>query len=115
MRKNLRSMTDSEVVRSLKTLVGTERRTVADILRHLVELDRRDFAVGTGYPSLFDYCVRELSYAQGETARRIHAARAAAKYPVLYGAIERGLLSLTTVSLLAPHLKWDNWRKLIRA
>jgi len=33
----------------------------------------------------------------------------------LYKAIERGLLSLTVVSILAPHLKWDNYRKLIRA
>lgn len=115
MKTDLRQLTDDELIESLKRLVGDERRTVAAVLRHLNEFDRRKIAAGKGFPSLFEYCVRELKYAQGETARRIQSARAAEKYPVLYAAIERGLLSLTVVSILAPHLKWDNYRKLIRA
>jgi hypothetical protein len=115
MQNKLEFLTDEALVLSLKALVGGERRTVVSILRHLNELDRRPFVIRTGFPSLFEYCVRELKYAQGETARRIHAARAAKKYPILYRSIERGLLSLTVVSLLAPHLKWDNYRKLIRS
>lgn len=114
MKINLTLLTDEELIASLKSLVGDERRTVTSVLRHLNEFDRRKLAAGKGFPSLFEYCVRELKYAQGEAARRIQAARAAVKYPVLYKAIERGLLSLTVVSILAPHLKWDNYRKLIR-
>ncbi|MBI4061651.1 MAG: HNH endonuclease, partial [Elusimicrobia bacterium] len=78
-------------------------------------MDRRRLAENIGFPSLFEYCVRELRYAHGAAARRIHAARAAAKFPILYRMLERGLLSVTTVSLLAPHLKWDNHRRLVRA
>jgi 5-methylcytosine-specific restriction endonuclease McrA len=114
MRVNLELLTDDELIASLKSLVGDERRIVAAVLRHLSEFDRRRLAAGRGFPSLFDYCVLELKYAQGEAARRIQSARAAAKYPVLYRAVERGFISLTTVSILAPHLKWDNYRKLIR-
>ncbi|MEK7746522.1 MAG: hypothetical protein AAB576_07650, partial [Elusimicrobiota bacterium] len=100
---------------SLKALVRHERGQLVSVLRHLAELDLRRLAVKKGFPSLFDYCVRELRYAEGEAARRIHAARAAAKYPLIYRAIDRGLLSLTAVSLLAPHLNRDNQRRLIRS
>lgn len=115
MKVRLELLTDDELIVSLKALVGDERRIVASVLRHLSEFDRRRLAVGRGFPSLFDYCVIELKYAQGEAARRIQSARAAAKYPVLYKAVERGFISLTVVSILAPHLKWNNYRKLIRA
>jgi hypothetical protein len=115
MRVDLKLLTDEELIRSIKVLVGEERRTVVAILRHLNEFDRRTLAARSSFPSLFEYCVKELRYAQGEAARRIHVARAAAKFPVLYGAIERGLISLTVASMLAPHLKWDNYRKVIRS
>lgn len=115
MKINFSALTDDEVVASLRSLVGDERRTVASVLRHLNEFDRRRLAVGKGFPSLFEYCVKELKYAQSEAGRRIQVARASVKYPVLCKAIERGLLSLTVSSMLAPHLKWDNYRKLIRA
>lgn len=81
MRIDLTLLTDEELIASLRSLVGDERRTVTSVLRHLNEFDRRKLAVGKGFPSLFDYCVRELKYAQGEAARRIQAARAAVKYP----------------------------------
>jgi len=83
MREDLRLLSDSELISSLKSLVQDERGRLVSALRHLAEFDRRRLAAMSGFPSLFDYCVRELRYAQGETARRIHAARAAAKYPVL--------------------------------
>ena len=114
MPKNLAHLSDSELICSLKSLVRDERGRLVLVLRHLAAVDERRLAVGAGYPSLFDYCVRELRYAQGEAARRIQAARAAAKYPILYRALDRGLLSLTSVSLLSPHLKRDNHRRLIR-
>ncbi len=112
---NLERLSDAELIASLKSLVGSERRTVAAVLRHLNEMDRRRIASQSGFPSLFEYCVNELKYAHGETARRIHAARAASKFKILYRMLEQGHLSLTVVSLLAPHLKWDNYRRLIRA
>lgn len=113
--RNLSSLTNEELILSLKSLVGDERGGLVSILKHLSEFDRRQLAEKKSYPSLFDYCVRELRYAQGEAFRRIRAARAADKYRVIYPMIERGALNLTTVALLEPHLKWENYRRLIRA
>lgn len=115
MRHDLSRLTDEELIASLKALARDERGRLVAILRHLEEMGRRRAPENRGFPSLFDYCIRELRWAEGETARRIHVARAAKKHPVLYRAIERGLLSLTTAALLAPHLTWDNHRRLIRS
>ncbi|MBI2387322.1 MAG: HNH endonuclease [Elusimicrobia bacterium] len=111
---NLSDLSNDELIRSLKSLVGDERGVVVAVLKHLTEFERRRLAENKAFPSLFEYCVRELRYAQGEAFRRIRAARAAEKFEVLYGHIESGELSLTTVAMLEPHLKWDNYRKLIR-
>lgn len=115
MYRDLTMLTDAQLVASLKSLVVDERKCLVAVLRHLREMDRRRIANKSGYPSLFEYCVRELRYAQGATARLIHASRAATKHPVIYRALERGLLSLTTVSMLAPYLTRQNNRKLIRS
>lgn len=112
---NLKTLTNEELIASIKALVGDERSVVVAVLKHLSEFEDRRLATKTGFPSLFEYCVRELRYAQGEAFRRIRAARAAEKYGILYRLLERGSITLTTVALLEPHLKWDNYRRLIRA
>ena len=114
MTQDLTKLTDEELLHSVKRLVADERTRLVTILKHLAEMDRRELAIKLGYPSLFEYCVKVLRLAEGETARRIQAARTASKYHLLYRALDRGLLSLTTVSLLAPHLRWDNYRQIIR-
>lgn len=115
MRSDLTLLPDGELMSSLKALVRDERSRVVAVLRHLAEMERRRLAHKEGYPSLFEYCRRELRYSEGEAGRRIHAMRASVKFPILYRAIDRGLLSLTVVSMLSPHLTWDNHARLIRA
>jgi 5-methylcytosine-specific restriction endonuclease McrA len=112
--ENCSNLADDELLGSLKQLVKHERRNLASILGRLAEMDRRRLALRLGFHSLFDYCLRELRYSEPETALRIHAARAAAKFPVLYSMLASGRLSLTAVSMLAPHLNADNHRALIR-
>jgi 5-methylcytosine-specific restriction endonuclease McrA len=113
--KKLAELTDEELILSLKSLAGGERGALVSILKHLSEFEKRRLAEERSFPSLFEYCVRELRYAQGEAFRRIRAARAADKYRILYPLIGRGALNLTTVALLEPHLKWGNYRRLIRS
>lgn len=107
-------MPDDALLGSLKTLARHERRNLARILSRLAEVDRRRLALKLGFHSLFDYCLRVLRYSEPEAARRIHAARAAASYPLLYPMLASGRLSLTAVSMLAPHLTPGNHRDLIR-
>lgn len=109
-----KSLTDQELLSSLKRLVSDERRAIADVLRHLAEVDDRKLYADAGYPSLFEYCTRELRYSEGAAARRIHAARAASDYRVIYRLLAQGGISLSAVSMLAPHLSAKNHKNLLR-
>lgn len=108
----MEELSDEALLTSLKRMVIDDRRNLVAILKRLAEIDRRRLALILGFDSLFDYCVRELRYSEGETARRIHVARVAAKYPALYRYLGSGRLSLTAVSILAPHLTLENHRSL---
>lgn len=114
MNEDLKNLSDEELLRSLQRIARDERRRLVEILRHLQEMDERRLAAKLGYASLFDYCVRRLRFSEGETARRIHVARSAVKYPRLLRALDRGLISLSSCALLAPHLTTENFRPLIR-
>ena len=107
-------MPDKELLHSLKILARDERRNLPRILARLAELRRRDTVLKRGFPSLYEYCRRELRWSESETARRIHASKAANDFPVLYPMLWCGRLSLSTVSMLAPHLTPDNHRTLIK-
>lgn len=63
---------------------------------------------------MFDYCVLRLRMSEGAASRRIYAARIAARLPILYEKIERGVLSLTCVARLAPYLTTANCGELIK-
>lgn len=111
---NCRELSDEELISALKELVKRARFNLIGLLRHLAEFDRRSLAGKSGFSSLFAYCTQELRCSEGEAARRIHAARAAERFPVLYRSLGTGRLSLTAVSLLAPHLTKENWRTLLK-
>ncbi|MBI5881503.1 MAG: HNH endonuclease [Elusimicrobia bacterium] len=77
------------------------------------EIDRRKLYADAGFHSMFAYCVGRLHYSEGETARRIHAARAAARHPEILSFLRDGTLSLTAVSLLAPHQRREDFLALL--
>lgn len=111
--RSLATLSDDELFDALERLVALERESTVDVLRHLAELDRRRAVEKTATPSLFVYCVRELGYSEGAAYRRIHAARCARGFPRIYVLLKRGRITLTTVSLLAPHLRPGNYRRLL--
>jgi hypothetical protein len=73
-----------------------------------MELDARRLYLGEGCSSLFGYCTQVLHLTEHAAYGRIEAARAARKFPVILLRLHDGTLSLTAVSLLAPHLTDEN-------
>ncbi len=63
---------------------------------------------------MFEYCRKVLRLSEHEALNRIEAARAIRRYPALLARLESGVLSLTAVRLLAPHLTAANCEGLIR-
>ena len=96
-----------------KKEVLKEKRVTARVLEYLSEIDKRQLWVKEGYSSLWDFCVRYLGYSEGETRRRIHASRLVSRMEEVKPMLEEGQLSLTTISLLSPHLNSTNAKEIL--
>jgi len=111
----LAHLSDASLLHALAALVARDRATTASLLAHLAEVDERRLYLPAGYPSMHAYCVGELHLSEDSAFKRIRAARAAHRVPVLFDAIASGELSLSTVNLLSPHLTDANAADLIAA
>ena len=114
-RYSLSHLSDDSLLRGLVALVAQDRVTTAEMLAHIAEVDERRLYVPAGYPSMFLYCVQELRLSEDAAARRIQAARAARRFPVIFAALAQGRLHLTAVGLLAPHLVEETAAELLAA
>ena len=103
-----RTLTDDALLDRVKGLVAQARTTTAELIAHLAEVDRRGLHLKSGYGSMFAYCFDALGLSESEAYRRIDAARAAQRFPVILRLLAEGTINLTAVKLLAPHLTADN-------
>lgn len=108
-------LSDGALLRDLAALVAKDRATTAELLAHIAEVDARKLYVPAAYQTMFAYCVGELHLSEDAAAKRIHAARAARRFPAVFDAIAKGRLHLSAVVLLAPHLTEDNAADLLAA
>src|SRR3989442_7069877 len=119
MKTNIPSrLSDTELVAEVSRLAHCERETTAHLIAHLAEFDARGLYLGLGFSSLFSYCTEILRLSEHEAYNRIEAARAARAaraFPLILDMLVEGSLNLTTVRLLAPHLRGDNHEDLLAA
>jgi hypothetical protein len=112
---NATSLADDALTAELGRLAGREREATAAFIVHLAEFDARRLYEGAGYRSMFSYCRAVLRLSEDAAYNRIKAARAARLFPAIVAMLTDGLLSPTTVRLLAPHLTVENHEKLLAA
>ena len=109
----LSTMSDADVVTRLRDLLREERRLTATVLLHLAEVEARGLHLAAACSSMHSYCTRVLGMSEDEAFKRIRAARAARKFPVVAAAVAGGRLHLSGVVLLAPHLDDQNAEELV--
>jgi hypothetical protein len=107
------TMSDREVVERLEELLREERRLTAAVLVHLGEVEARRLYLPAACSSMFGYCTRVLGMSEDQAFKRIRAARAVRRFPVVAAAVEEGRLPLTAVVRLAPHLTCANAEALV--
>src|SRR6266516_4098558 len=112
---SLSHVSDRDLLRNLASLVAQDRNTIAELLAHIAEVDARRLYVPAGFPSMFLYCVHELHLSEEAARKRIHAARAARRFPAIFSAVAAGRLHLSAVVTLAPHLTEDTADELLAA
>lgn len=103
----LKVIENTALLLRLHALVQQEREDLAAVVEHLEEVDRRGLAISYAYPSLFDYCVRELHYSEAAAYCRIRAARACRRFPKILDMLRAGDIHLDAVVRIAPHLEGD--------
>jgi len=86
------------LVERTKQLVAEERKITAQVLEHLRQIEQHRVYVEWGYPSLFEFCVKELSYSESAAQRRISSMRLMRELPEVKQHIEEGALTLTAIA-----------------
>lgn len=104
---------DRELLDNAVRVAASERHATVELLTLLGEIDARKLYLSEGCSSLFNFCTRILRFSEHEAYHRIEAARAMRDYPMVAERLKDGALTLTSVTLLRPHLDPDNAEALI--
>ena len=105
-------ISNSEIISKIKSLVGEERRTTNLILNYLQIVETRRLYAEMGYPSLFEFCTRELGYSAAAAYRRIESMRLLKSLPLvekqkIEESIHSGKLSLSQLASTQKFLKTE--------
>lgn len=95
---NLKHLTNNILRAESKRAALKEKEATAILLHHIKEVDRRRLYSDWKYPSLFDWCVKELGYCESSAHLRITAARLLQDIPEIEEKLEQGALSLSNIS-----------------
>jgi hypothetical protein len=106
-------LTTNELMADMNRRAGCEREDVAHLIADIAEFAARDGHLAAGYSSLYLYCREVLKLSEWEAYLRMEVAALARKYPLILTKIAEGSLHLTSVRLLAPHLRPDNYQELL--
>ena len=96
----LHFVSDDELLLRTRELARNETEFTIITIQHLDEIERRGLYDRRGYPSLFEYAVRELNYSKGSTWRRIMVMKLCRTVPGIADKLRSGELNLTTASQL---------------
>ena len=110
---SLRNMDGQELLERFEQQVATDRETTANLLAYIGEIDARRMWAEQACSSMFAWCVQRFHMSEAVAGKRIRAARAARKFPVILEMVARGELHLTGVHQLAKHLTQDNHHKVL--
>ncbi len=97
--KNIKSLTNLELLSKTRILAAYERRLGVELLHHIREIDARKL-YADGHASLHEFLVQELKYSDGAAHRRIQAMRLVRDLPEAEDKLRSGAITLTTASQL---------------
>ncbi len=102
------SLSDKELVSQVASLCLEGRRLVARLIVHLIEVEDRALDKKSACSSMWAFCTERLNMSEGETSRRLNAARLVRRFPSLLGRLQRGEVHLSALRKLGPHLNDEN-------
>ena len=91
--------------RTLDTIDLEEKSKIAEGIALIAVIDHRKDYLEAGYPCMRDYCMGRLHMSRDKAYRRIQVAKVTLRCPEVFEYLADGRLSVTTASVLAPHLE----------
>src|SRR4029453_8805948 len=101
-------LSDSDLITRLPELVLVEREAMADVIEHLVEVERRRLYLEQATSSLYKYCEERLGYSEDEASKRGRVAHLALRFPRALEELRSGAIHLTGLFLLSSHVTEEN-------
>jgi hypothetical protein len=102
---NLSSLDDRTLLAQTRQQAALEREATAKMLHYLREVHRRRLYSDLHYSSLFDFCLKELGWSEGQASRRITTARLIESKPRVEEMIVSGQMSLGVAAELGRFFK----------
>jgi 5-methylcytosine-specific restriction endonuclease McrA len=112
---DIRHISDEELLADIGKLVGSERKLTAELVRCLAEIEERRLHLHAGFSSMFEFCLKELGFSEGEAFRRLLAARLGRRFPVVYSLLASGAVHLSALELAREWLTEENHAELLEA
>ena len=76
-------LSDDELLNQIPSLLGSERQLLTRLILYLAEVEDRRLHLRAGYSSMFEFCTEKLRLSEGESFRRLTAARLSRRFPVV--------------------------------
>src|SRR6185503_5985188 len=104
---------NGELLARMPKLVLAERERTAEVIEHLVEIDRRRIYLDAACSSLSSYCTERLGYSEDEAAVRVRVARLTNRCPQVLAELRTGRIHLSGLSMMAQYATTDNVDELV--
>src|SRR5215471_18112386 len=105
---SLALLSDTELLARVPAMVQAERMASADVVEHLMEVERRRLYLDQACSSLYTYCCQRLQYSEDAALKRARVARLALRLPRVLDELGSGAIHLTGLFLLDRYLNDEN-------
>jgi hypothetical protein len=110
---SLALLSDTELLARIPSIVQAERIASADVVEHLMEVERRHLYLEQACSSLYTYCRERLGYSEDAALKRARVARLVLRLPRVLDELRSGAMHLTGLFLLHRYLNDENADELL--
>ncbi len=104
----LGKLSDEGLLGRVGELVDLERRTTANLVVHLAEVEARELHLRDGSPSLFEWCRTRWGFGEDKAYNYVKAVAWVRRWPQMGAMLADGRISLSGMRVIGPHLSDGN-------
>lgn len=107
----MKNLTNEELLNELRHAVKVERKSIAEVLHYLAEVEARRLHLERGYSSLWEFATKYLGYSENEAYARIQAMRLMREVPAAEKDFQEGKISLTVAAGVKSAFTQENKKR----